>query len=1214
MTKISHKIRWMLVALLSIILSWTAYTVFYNTRAEKEYKRFQEEFSLLEQKQSRFNQKLKIDISNHTIASLWKSENLQKSNYIIAIYKNESLIYWNSNQVDLKNRYSSSSGHFVGRFSNGYYLVDHFDVHDLHIYVGSEIKHQFYYENKSLQNVVSDYFKTPNKITIDWEQNKDNRPILSQDGNPLFYLTILKEKTIGAYEQLITFLLYLIGMMCLLVALSLFLRDWSAKFRVIIWLYPIFLLVLRYLSIQYEWIHLFNDFALFDPSLYANNLWIPNLGSLMLSLLVIGIVIWWALYFLRKMDYPQQINKILLLVFYLGLLLYSIFIHYIFQSLIVNSSIFLVIDEVSSLTLYSIIVLTLTASLFLSYFLLAKQIIEGIIQAKFQLNLIAIVWFVSGMILIGYIFVSKETYEGIFPVFINGVFFYLLSKGVKINALKYSLFFIILFSLYSAVILFENNQINEHQKRELYANQLVTDQDPAMEIEYTTTIENLTSNSEFYQLVKNSKYFSSSDFSFQLENCCFNGYWERYDLNFLLFDEKGTPLLNSDEFQNKEEINRLIRHHASASAIAKDLYFIHDYYHQLSYLGHCHLTLSDSSQVDFYILFKSKKIPEKIGFPRLLMNEKSNALQNIEAYSLARYSKGKLVMRYGEYNYPIILQAIPNVKTITSGFVNYKGFSHFIYQQEGGQAIIISRPAKSFIEKLSTFSYLILFFGVFVLVLLPFFYARQLYPFRSINLSVKVQSMLITMVISSFIVFGVVAIKNVQQQFSTNAEDNLKEKMYAIDKEINHEFRALGVDTLFSFSNIQNLNNYMKKLANTFSTDVNFYTNKGDLLATSQPKLYAKGINSTLMDNRAFYAMNYLKRSEFIHHELYGNLRFLSGYLPIENVNNEFIGYLNIQHFSRQNLFENQMNTFIVAVINLTVLILVITVIISIIVSGWITSPLRLIQQSFSHMELGKENKPINYKGDDEIGALVKEYNDKLKELELKALQLAQSERETAWREMAKQVAHEIKNPLTPMKLSIQQFQRSFNPGDDNAQERINRLVTSLIEQIDGLTHIANEFSNFAKMPKANEEDLDLLPILHNIQELYSSAEVHIDIQTDQQEKYVIFADKDLIIRVFNNLVKNAIQATKEHEVIDIQIKIKEEEEGYLIQIQDNGQGMTEEISSKVFTPNFTTKSTGSGLGLAMVKQIISNHNGEIWFETVWGQGTIFYIQLPKRK
>jgi nitrogen fixation/metabolism regulation signal transduction histidine kinase len=266
------------------------------------------------------------------------------------------------------------------------------------------------------------------------------------------------------------------------------------------------------------------------------------------------------------------------------------------------------------------------------------------------------------------------------------------------------------------------------------------------------------------------------------------------------------------------------------------------------------------------------------------------------------------------------------------------------------------------------------------------------------------------------------------------------------------------------------------------------------------------------------------------------------------------------------------------------------------------------LQNSFAKVQIGKYNEPIVYHSKDEIGALVKNYNEKLEELAFTAQQLAQSERESAWREMAKQVAHEIKNPLTPMKLSLQHLQRIYDPDDPNSKLKLDKVVSSIVEQIDSLTKIANEFSNFAKMPKENKSQMDVLPLIEHVYNVFEQ-EIEIEI-INKAKNTLIFGDKDLLLRVFNNLIKNAIQAIPENRTGLIKIRLQQDGNNLLLEIEDNGKGIPEEMWSKIFMPNFTTKSTGMGLGLAMVKQIIQLHEGEIWFESIENK-TIFFIRLP---
>lgn len=1214
MVSISNKIKWLLLALISIILSWAAYSIFYNTDLESEQIRFQEDFTYLENQQASFKKSLSKVINNHTVTQLWSMEDLQTSEFGIHILRKDSLIFWNSNQVNVDTDYSRISNHFVGKFSNGYYLVDQFKVHDLQVFISRKIKNEFYYENNALKNNLTSVFNTANEISIQWEKNENNVPILSADEKTLFYVTVHEEKSIGTYKQLIIFCLYAFGFLSLFIALTKGIITYAHHHKWLIVVYPILLLLLRYLSIEFGWIKLFGEFELYDPILYANNSLVPSLGSLLLTLIITSIVVWWVLHFLYVLKENTRKGSFVLVIAYLSLLVFSAIISYIFESLIINSSISLVIDEVFTLSLYSVIALIIISSLFLAYYLLVRQISIKLIRSNIPLNRLAIFWFISGVVFvfIEIIYIQKNIFNALWPVLLNALFFYLATKNHRLNALKYHVAIVIVIGFYGAVILFENNQSNEHQKRELYANQLITDQDPNMEIEFGITIDKLVEDPNFYHLVEETDLFTAPNLSTQIENCCFGDFWERYELSFFFFQPDGTPLMDyiSNQSKTKEEIEHLIEVHSSASSITEDLYFVNDYYDQLSYIGKREIIRSDSTKLNFYILFRSKKIPEKIGFPRLLMNEKSYALQDLEEYSIARYSNNKLVMRFGSYNFPTRMSYFQKQFGKQSGFITFGGMNHLIYQQEDGQSVVISKPEKRFIEQLSTFSYLVLFFGVYALIALLIFNWKSIFPLKSLQLSLKVQVVLIGMVVGSFIIFAYVAIQNVTRQYSVYTTDNLKEKIYSVEIEIDQK---IGEKRILDPSiNGDYMNYILKKFSNVFVTDINFYDLNGELFATSQPKIYDKGLSTNQMNNRAFYAMNFNQRSEFIHLEEIGELSFLSAYLPYKNHEGKLLGYINLQHFSKQNAFENQMNDFIVAVINIAVLLLLITVVVAIFVSGWITTPLRLIQQSFRKVELGKENKPIAYQGNDEIGALVKDYNNKLIELELKAMQLAKSERETAWREMAKQVAHEIKNPLTPMKLSVQHFQRSFDVNDPNAKDKMQRIANSLIEQIDALTKIANEFSNFAKMPKANEEKLNLIPILYNIIDLYSSNKVVIELIVDENIDWVIFADKNLIIRVFNNLMKNAIQATPENNITQITIACNLDEDHYIISIHDQGLGIPIDIQKKMFSPNFTTKSTGSGLGLAMVKQIINNHNGEIWFESEKGSGTTFYIRLPK--
>jgi nitrogen fixation/metabolism regulation signal transduction histidine kinase len=278
-------------------------------------------------------------------------------------------------------------------------------------------------------------------------------------------------------------------------------------------------------------------------------------------------------------------------------------------------------------------------------------------------------------------------------------------------------------------------------------------------------------------------------------------------------------------------------------------------------------------------------------------------------------------------------------------------------------------------------------------------------------------------------------------------------------------------------------------------------------------------------------------------------------------------------------------------------------------ISSRITRPLLVLQEKFGTTRLGKQNERIEWKRHDEIGNLVNQYNIMVAELELSAELLARSERESAWREMAKQVAHEIKNPLTPMKLNVQLLQKAMRENSPQLGELTQKVSRMLMEQIDALTSIASSFSSFARMPQGRKEKVNLSEIISSVINLYSSSSIQIIF--NETDKHFALADKEELWRLFGNLIKNAMQSIPEDREGKIEIKITERRNYCIVSVSDNGTGVPGELQSKIFTPNFTTKSGGMGLGLAIVKSIAEGMGGKAWFETEEGKGTTFFVEMP---
>jgi two-component system nitrogen regulation sensor histidine kinase NtrY len=405
---------------------------------------------------------------------------------------------------------------------------------------------------------------------------------------------------------------------------------------------------------------------------------------------------------------------------------------------------------------------------------------------------------------------------------------------------------------------------------------------------------------------------------------------------------------------------------------------------------------------------------------------------------------------------------------------------------------------------------------------------------------------------------------------------------------------------------IKGFDDKIQELADINNIDINIYTTKGEIIVSSylerDENFYKNSVPSEIFEQ--------LKKETtvLIPAEVDGE-KTIGFYSYAYNINHEKVGIIHLPYSETNEFLEKEIEVFFSTLVKIYVVLLLIGGLIAYFLSNYITRSLRVISDRFKNVQFNIKNEKLEWKSRDEIGLLVHEYNKMIDQLEQSADKLARTERETAWREMAKQVAHEIKNPLTPMKLSIQHLERTYTPNDPDFKARLERFSKNLIEQIDTLSNIASEFSNFAKMPKAKFEAINLLDVITSSADLFKS-EINIRCLHDNDQA-IIQGDKEQLLRVFSNLIKNSIQAIPKDQKGEITITTFTDKHTIKVAVIDNGSGISEAQKELIFVPNFTTKTTGTGLGLAMVKNIIEQHEGSIWFESEPDKGTTFYIQLP---
>ena len=391
---------------------------------------------------------------------------------------------------------------------------------------------------------------------------------------------------------------------------------------------------------------------------------------------------------------------------------------------------------------------------------------------------------------------------------------------------------------------------------------------------------------------------------------------------------------------------------------------------------------------------------------------------------------------------------------------------------------------------------------------------------------------------------------------------------------------------------------------------INLYDLDGQLLKSSKRTIQRDSTEMCLSAEVLNKLSNTLEHRYVIKNEENGQT-FQSSYSYITDEKFKNLAILSLPYLENDDFLNRELKEFLLRLGYAYLVMIIVAIGFAYFISKYITRSLKNISDKMNEIRLEKRNTKIEIESStDEIETLVNSYNSMIEELEDSAVKLATSERERAWREMAKQVAHEIKNPLTPMRLSVQSFQRKFNPEDENIYQKVEEYSNTLIEQIDTMSSIASAFSNFAKMPAQKSETLNVTQIVKLAIDIFN--EHYITFNSDDEEVIAKF-DRTQLIRVVTNLVKNGIQSIPENsENPKINVRVFSKNDFVNITVEDNGSGISEENRDKIFEPKFTTKTSGMGLGLAMVKNIVETYNGSITFTSQLGKGTIFTVTFPK--
>ncbi len=679
-------------------------------------------------------------------------------------------------------------------------------------------------------------------------------------------------------------------------------------------------------------------------------------------------------------------------------------------------------------------------------------------------------------------------------------------------------------------------------------------------------------------------------------------YFKKYDVEVYLFGSDGESY-DSPNSMSYYEWRRTYQKTENLTDYSQ-LYLIEDEVDNVRNQYLCFLSIEGFDQQIGYIILQltlKKNIPTSV-FPELLVESKYYLSTDQEEFDYAIYRKNSVLPIYKQgrsgfesnLSYSNLQDPALYEEGIEIGDIHFYGFT-----TNDERLIVIASKSYDYIYVFSNFS-----FQLFILLVLCgfIFVGFRVYKNKArLNLSTKIQLYLGMAFIFPMLIVSVGLLNTLNATYREEVDQNFLTKSFNLAGNLAEITQAFENNTI----NRDDYSNAIAEAASLVQSDINIYETSGPLLSSSQMEIFNSGILGKYIKPEALNAIVYNNEQSIILNEEIGKLDFKSSYTALRSDRTgNLIGILSMPYFESESQLQNQQIQIFTNLISVFTLIFLISLFSGNLIVNQLVSPLKQIADRIRRTSLQEKNQPIHYAVNDEIGSLVNEYNQMLVKLEESKVALAEVQKESAWKEIARQVAHEIKNPLTPMRLKIQQMMRSLDKEDRNYN-----ACASLIEQIDSLSDIADSFSAFAKMPVPKNEKFALDELTKHTVELYRSEKTKLTLSI-QDQPLEVFADPKIFSGILNNIILNGIQSVnKKKPKIDISLIRKGNKA--LLSIKDNGSGIPPEVQEKVFTPYFSTKRTGSGIGLAVAKKGIENAGGNIWFETSEGMGTTFNISLP---
>lgn len=1034
------------------------------------------------------------------------------------------------------------------------------------VIAGIEIKNTLIDDISRNDNGVNKYLKIPARYTV-IPLNNSGGTTIHIDGKPLF--KILCDST-SAVPFLDNSLFQWMGLILLALSAILYLA-WKKEVKTFIFVCCIMTILL---VISFIWgIRMNGSSELFSPTTYAYGPLLFSLGALVLLntfITLICICSYLVNDSLLETARKDKASKKRNLKIYAGVLIFSIlflviYIHLTLKSLLLNSNISLELYRWNN-------DIPNTTAVYISYM--------GLLFC-----IILLLKMLSPVV--------REVYGIRFDIF--------SPKNLIICALCGATYFSLTTGMYGFR--------REQERVSVWANRLSVDRDLGLEIRLRSIEEDIAND----QIISSLSRLDNAEGMIlnRISETYLTRVRQDYSMNLIILREDNPYLIG--------HYNNLMRSGTAISEGSRFIFNSNGIGHS-NYLGSFVYYTKEDGLARMLLEIEPNSHREDKGYYSLLGNFATPGDISIPPfYSYARYIDGKLISYKGNYPYPTSFSSRLEKKSGESSVSRSHGHTHFLHNVSDNEIVVISRPKRNGMVFFTSFSYLFLIMMT-ILYLFSKMQKTGRQP-RSNYFKTRINFILFTSSTLILASLTIVSIFFVYKRNEENMHNLMSDRITTIQALVGNHAKNTRHYTEMQTTVFKTT---IESISTTTKSDITLYSPEGRVFYSTTPEVFDKMILGNRIDQDAYHYISHENQRFYINREKISDFNYWVLYAPIFNNDREIVAIASSPYTEGDYDFRREAFFHAALLINLFLLLLIISLIFS----------TREVNAMFSPLvEMGKKMnvtdihnlQTIDYKGEDEISALVDAYNRMVKELSDSSIRLAQAERDKAWSQMARQVAHEIKNPLTPIKLEIQRLIRLKSNGNPKWEEKFDKVSAVILEHIDILTDTANEFSTFAKLYSEEPVLLDLDKTLKDQLLIFDNKE-NINIQYIGLEEALVMAPRPQLIRVFVNLITNAIQAVEISQkeavergeepaeglvVICLRNSIKD---GYYdIVVDDSGSGVSEENLDKLFTPNFTTKSGGTGLGLAICRNIIEKCDGEISYRKSFGLGgASFTVTLPK--